>query len=71
MMMMNTKLRVQSVISSNNTVKFVYLGDRKSSKNTFLNFLRFIFESLMFVIKFEKHLIWFFLQKNQNSGFGG
>jgi hypothetical protein len=46
-----------SVISSNNIVKFVYLGDRKSSKNTFLNFLRFIFESLMFVIKFEKHLI--------------
>jgi hypothetical protein len=33
------------------------LGDRKSLKNTFLNFLRFIFESLRFVIKFEKHWI--------------
>ena len=31
------------VISSNNIVKFVYLGDRKSLKNTFLNFSRFIF----------------------------
>jgi hypothetical protein len=59
------------VISSNNIVKFVYLGDRKSLKNTFLNFLRFIFESLMFVIKIEKHWIWFLFQKIQNSGFGG
>jgi hypothetical protein len=33
------------------------LGDRKSLKNTFLNFLRFIFESLRFVINFEKHWI--------------
>jgi hypothetical protein len=59
------------VISSNNTVKLVYLGDRKLLKNTFLNFLRFIFEILMFVIKIEKHWIWFSFQKSQKSGFGG
>jgi hypothetical protein len=47
------------------------LGDRKSSKNSFLNFLRLIFESFMHVIKFEKHLVLFLFQKSRISGFGG
>jgi hypothetical protein len=43
-----------------------------SFKNTFLNFLRLIFESFMHVIKFEKHLVSFsFQKKSQISGFGG
>ena len=40
------------VISLNNIVSFVDLGDKKSLKNPVLNFSRFIFENLMFVIKF-------------------
>jgi hypothetical protein len=40
------------VMSLNNTVSFVDLGDKKSLKNPVLNFSRFIFENLTFVIKF-------------------
>ena len=54
----------------NQSILFI-LGYRKSFKNKFLNFLRLIFQSFRYVIKFEKHLIWFILQKSQNSGFGG
>ena len=47
------------------------LGDKKSSKNSFLNFLRLIFESFMHVIKFEKHLVLFLFQKSRISSFSG
>ena len=47
------------------------LGDRKSLKNKFLNLFWLIFQSFIYVIKFEKHWIMFFIQKGQNSGFRG